>query len=408
MSVDKARVIKYCDRAIEISLCVVVFYIPISNALIESFAGFAIAAWLIKKSISRAFWSQLFPRNFLSLPIAIYAAAMLVSVFFSSAPVISIRHFVFKTTEYLLLFFIASQIRDPRALRNILIAFVFSVCLVSIDGIQQYFSGFDFLRHRTKVIAERINGSFTTPNDFANYLVAILPLVAALSFIKFKRKWLRLFLGGLSIALVLCLVLSATRAAWIAVALVLPMALLFRQWKLFLSGVLVLGLIAYLMPHLSQFAEFRITHFLSAHESGYFHRGLLWKMAVDMLAQKPLFGQGLGTFMFNFEKFKPANYPPTWEISYAHNCFLQMAAETGMFGLLTFVAAVSTLFYTALSRARSMARNNLYYIISGLWLGIFAYLVDSFFDTGLYSLPLAVLFWLMMGLAVAALKMAET
>ncbi|MDP2904827.1 MAG: O-antigen ligase family protein [Candidatus Omnitrophota bacterium] len=405
---DKSRIIKYCNRVIEVSLCAVVFYIPISNALIESFAGLAITAWLVKKIISGDFLKRLFPRDFMSLPIWIYIAVMLVSAALSSSRIISAKAFVFKYTEYLLLFFITSEIKDARVLRNILIVFVFSVFLVNLDGIQQHFTSFDFLRQRTRVIAERINGPFSTPNDFSNYLVAVLPVVACLSFIKFKRKWLRPFLAGLSFIILLCLVLSATRAAWIAVVLALPLALFLRQRALSLSGLVFIILIACFMPFLPQFSQSRITHFFYTHESGYFHRELLWKMAVDMLSQRPFFGQGLGTFMFNFERFRPLNYPWHWEISYAHNCFLQMAAETGMFGLLSFVGVISVMFHAAFSRVRSMARNNNYYIICGVCLGIFTYLVNSFFDTSLYSLSLSVLFWMMMGLCVAAIKMSES
>ena len=409
MSVDKVRVIKYCDRAIEISLCAIAFYIPISNALIESFAGLAITAWLVKKIISGFTLRRLFPRNFLSLAVWVYVSAMLVSVVFSSAHVISARHFIFKTVEYVLLFFITAEIASPRVLRNVLIAFMFSVCLAGIDGVQQYFTHFDFLRHRAQVIVGRINGPFTTPNDFSNYLATLLPLAAGLSFINFNKKWIRPVLRVLSLILFVCLVLSATRSAWIAVLASLFLAALFGQFRLFLGGVLLVLLVFCARPFLPGAAQLRATHFFYFHEAGaYFHRKILWDMGIDMLAQKPFFGQGLGTFMFNFDKFKPAYYPYNWEISYAHNCFLQMAAETGMIGLLSFMAMVSMLFYTCLRRIWSMVKGYLYHVICGLSLGICAYLVASFFDTCLYSLSLATLFWIMMGLTVAAVKMVET
>jgi ABC-type transport system involved in multi-copper enzyme maturation permease subunit len=46
-------------------------------------------------------------------------------------------------------------------------------------------------------------------------------------------------------------------------------------------------------------------------------------------------------------------------------------------------------------------------VLSGLTLGIFTYLVGSIFDTNLYSLPLAVLFWLMAGLAVGTIRIID-
>ena len=408
MSVDKARIIKYCDLAIEISLCAMAFYIPISNALIESFAGVAIIAWLIKKVLSGFSLKRLFPGNFLSLPVWVYVAAMFLSVLFSCAHVISVKHFIFKTVEYILLFFIAAEIADLRVLRNVLIAMLFAACLTGIDGIQQFFTHFDFLRHRNQVIVWRINGPFTTPNDFSNYLATLLPLAAVLSFINFKKKWVRTALRALSLILFICLVLAATRSAWVAVSASLLLALLFGQTRLFLAGTLLILFAFLAFPFLPAEVRYRATHFLYFHEAGaYFHRKVLWDMGINMFVQKPFFGQGLGTFMYNFEKFQPAYYPTNWEISYAHNCFLQMAAETGMFGLLSFMAMVSMLFYTCLTRIWSMAKGNLYYTVCGLTLGICAFLIASAFDTSLYSLALSVMFWMMMGLSVAALKLSD-
>jgi len=404
---DKAKAIKYCDRAIEISLCAMAFYIPISNALIESFAGLAITAWLVKKIIFGFSLKRLFPGNFLSLSVWVYVAAMFLSALFSSAHIISAKHFVFKTVEYVLLFFIAAEIADLRVLRNVLIAMLFAACLTGIDGIQQFFTHFDFLRHRNQVIVWRINGPFTTPNDFSNYLATLLPLAAVFSFINFNKKWIRPALRVLSVILFVCLVLAATRSAWVAVSASLLLALLFGQIRLFLAGVLLILFVFLTFPFLPAEVRYRATHFFYFHEAGaYFHRKVLWDMGVNMLAQKPIFGQGLGTFMYNFEKFQPAYYPSNWEISYAHNCFLQIAAETGMFGLLSFMAMVSMLFYTCFRRIWSMVKGNLSYTVCGLLLGICAYLVASFFDTCLYSLSLATLFWMMMGLTVAALKLS--
>lgn len=404
---DKLKVIKFCDRTIEFSLCAVAFYIPISNALIESFVGLAIFAWLVKKIVSGAHLSDLFPADFLSLTVLCFASAMLLSSAFSTNRTISIIHFSFKTVEYLMVFFIAAEVVDRKALRNILIALIFSVGLVGIDGIVQYFFKFEFLRHRPQVIVFRINGPFTTPNDFSNYIVSLLPLAASLVFVRFKEKWLKPVLTAVALALFICLIISATRSAWLALVAALPLALLLGQRRLLLAGLLVITICLCLIPLLPAEAQFRLTHFVNPHEAGqYFHRQLLWDMGINMLAQRPLVGQGLGTFMFNFEKFKPPYYPD-WGVSYAHNCLLQIAAETGMLGLLSFMAVVSALFFICFTTLKSMKKDALFYVLSGLVIGILTYLVASFFDTSLYSLSLATLFWLMMGLASSVARIAK-
>ncbi|MDI6606611.1 MAG: hypothetical protein QME65_05680, partial [Candidatus Omnitrophota bacterium] len=83
--------------------------------------------------------------------------------------------------------------------------------------------------------------------------------------------------------------------------------------------------------------------------------------------------------------------------------FLQIAAETGLMGLISFLLIIMVLFTVSLRLLRRIAKEGFYYYaFCGLNIGIFSYLVSSLFDTNLYSLPLAVLFWLMLGLTVAA------
>ncbi len=102
-----------------------------------------------------------------------------------------------------------------------------------------------------------------------------------------------------------------------------------------------------------------------------------------------------------FGKYKPKDYI---EIVYAHNCYLQMAAETGIFGLLIFLWFVAALLKGAVFKVLKFKDKFLKATLIGIVGGILAYLVHSFVDTHLYSLPLAVLFWAMAGLAAAKIE----
>ena len=74
-----------------------------------------------------------------------------------------------------------------------------------------------------------------------------------------------------------------------------------------------------------------------------------------MFIARPWIGLGLGTFMFNFKKFIAEDYKFT--ASYAHNCYLQMASELGIIGLLAFLSILGLFFYhgiKALNRGRGI------------------------------------------------------
>jgi O-antigen ligase len=380
--------------------------------LIESFIGLAIAAWLVKKITLRPRPRDIFRPNFLNLPIVFYLVVGFASAIFSTNKAISFTHLFLKTSEYLLLFFVTVEALDRRVLRNILAVLTFSVTLVGIDGIYQYFTKHDFIRNRTIAIAERperIHGPFTMPTDFANYLITLLPLVASIGFLKFKRKWLKFLVAGASLMLFVCIVLSVSKSAWVALILAIPFTALLGNKKLFIISLGLILIVLSLYPFLSGTAQSRIKNFLNFNEGAYIsHRQILWKMALEMLRDRPLLGQGIGSFMDNFRRFQPKDYPENWEISYTHNCFLQIAAEQGILGFLSFILIITLLFFISFKKIFALRDGQFYYyVLSGLTLGIFTYLVGSIFDTNLYSLPLAVLFWLMAGLAVGTIRIID-
>ena len=103
-----------------------------------------------------------------------------------------------------------------------------------------------------------------------------------------------------------------------------------------------------------------------------------------MIRDHPFVGRGIGTFMDYFH-----DYMPQFPTEYAHNCFLQIWAETGMFALLAFLGFCIILLGTGM---KTFLRTNNYAVL-GLVCGLFGFLVHSFFDTQLYSLPLSMLFW---------------
>lgn len=405
---DRDKIIKYCNKTIEISLYVVAFFIPISRAILEIFISLAIFAWIIKKFASREKLKGIFYPNCLNLPILLYVLAIFASAIFSTNRGISFEHFFFKTAEYLLLFYVIIEVVDKRILKNMLAVLVLSVAVVGIDGVYQYFSKHDFLRHREIAIAERperIHGPFNMPTDFSNYVVTILPLVASLVFLKFKKSWIKPVLVVISLLLFICLIFSASKSGWLALLLAIPFVLLLGNKKLFIISLLMVIVALSFFPLLSGTARDRILHFFDFNEGGSTsHRSILWSMGLAMFSDRPLLGQGLGTFMFNFRKFQPQDYPQGWGISYVHNCFLQIAAETGILGFLSFVSIITVLFFVSLKTLLKTKKDPYYYILSGTLTGIFAYLVGSFFDTSLYSLPLAVLFWFMVGLNIVVMK----
>lgn len=128
----------------------------------------------------------------------------------------------------------------------------------------------------------------------------------------------------------------------------------------------------------------------------------MWKTAWNMIRNNPFLGQGLNTFMANYVRFKPLEGQIIGSgISYAHNCFLQIAAEIGIFGLLSFLWIVLRATLDSINKQRIIKNGFLSSMHLGLFCGIIAFLIYSAFETSLYSFRLAILFWYSLGLLMA-------
>lgn len=82
-----------------------------------------------------------------------------------------------------------------------------------------------------------------------------------------------------------------------------------------------------------------------------------WKVAVSSFRDKPAFGSGPSTFLFNFTQYKPAaiNLTPLWNLRFdsGFNEFFQVLATLGALGFLAFVFFVLMLVKVFLKVIRS-------------------------------------------------------
>src|SRR5208283_5076650 len=103
-------------------------------------------------------------------------------------------------------------------------------------------------------------------------------------------------------------------------------------------------------------------------------RVVLYRAAWKMITEHPFLGKGLGTFMDYC-----AQYTGNSWACYAHNCFLQMWAESGIFSLLSFLLFNGYVFYKSIKVIlRAPASLNSFLLI-GLNAGLLGFLVHSFF-----------------------------
>ena len=403
------RLIKFLDRVIFIFLCVLIFCLPFSITIIEICAGSAIALWLLKRILQRRLNREsLLPRSFLNWAIFLYLIVLIISAVQGTNFLISVRYLTRKTLEYLALYFIIiDTFNSKKRIRVFLGVLSCSILLITIDCVIQYFTHYEFLRQRV-MFAGRIAGPFEYPDLFGNYLVMFLPLIIAFSLYKFKVRLFTYFLRIITFILIFLLFVNVTKGAWIGFAISFICLAMFCKKKKSLAFIPIFLVVAFFM--LSLGFKSRILNEFNFNNVSIRHRFDLWQTGWNMFIDRPLLGQGLGTYMDNYEKFRqeptyrPPGKPGIW---YAHNSYLQMLAETGIFGTLPFLIIIFILFNKSLNIVIRYKNGYLSSLLLGVSTGLSAYLVQIFFDSTFYSLTSCMLFWYVLAVLVVVIRMIE-
>jgi len=121
-----------------------------------------------------------------------------------------------------------------------------------------------------------------------------------------------------------------------------------------------------------------------------------WREATSIIKDFPILGIGLNTY----SKIAP-RYKVSWG-GYPHNCYLHMAAETGLLGLGSFIWMICVLFHMTLRNLKKIQNPFKHTLLYGFLLGLAGFLTHSFLDTNFYSIQLGMLFWLAISVIMQA------
>jgi putative inorganic carbon (HCO3(-)) transporter len=403
----KEKMVNNLDRGIRLSLFALIFLLPFSNSAVEICFGFAFALWVVKHFYLKSFKVEPSPLNG---PIYVFICIGILSVIGSVYFKNSLHAFFSKFMEGIFLYFLMIEtIKQKKHVYIIIGLFLFVAAVMSFDGIIQYFfTGIDIFRQRP-IVREGATAAFDHPNKFGGYLLFPLFMALAMLIDKLNAKKINLKLLALFCALGLLffiLALTKSKGAWLGFIVTVLFFIFCINRKVFLitmvTGVIISALAFSVIPDYF-LRDLRLDSEIVRGASIY--RIDIWKETLNIVKNRPALGYGINTYMSVLQKYRrDRNYPdayPTYartkHPTYAHNCYLQMAAEMGLAGLIVFLWIVAKFFKICISK-----KDN--YVLLGITCGIFAFLVHSFVDTNLYSLQLNTLFWFMLGLAVAKLK----
>lgn len=390
----KPKLLRFLDIAVEYSIYGVLFFIPISIALVGTFAGFAIFLFLLKEILSPDL-SGIKANKILFLLLLFFFVFMDLSLL-NSGPLVGkgLRALLIKWGRFpLLLWAIIDTFKDPRRIARAGWVILFSASLVGLSVFTQKFFGFEFLRGSAGGgISIPSTGPFKNQNNLAAYLTCVIPIVLSFMLLKRRNIFVKLPFFFVSALLILSSFWTKSRGGWLGLIsglIFITLAVNYQRikklfWFLFFSSYL------FLVPLIGAALFF----FRNRRDSDRF---ILSYGAWQMIKENPLLGKGLGTFMDYC-----SHYTNNLGAYYAHNCFLQIWAESGIFSLLAFLLFTGYVFFKSISLILTLDKTLNFYLLSGLTAALIGFLVHSFFEVHLYSFQLSFLFWVLLGLIIAS------
>lgn len=404
------RMLRVLDFIIYWSIIIFPFSMSISNGFMNTFLGFIIVAFLLKKIIKK---ECIFSETSINIPLLALFLITVFSLFYSAYPKDTIKGGILRLLQYIILLFaLIKEVKDKRHIWRIIFSIIAGLVFVSIDAIWQVNTGKDFVRGYVPMVLiglVRATASFSDPNILGVYLSALIPIIFGLALYYFKG-WKSVLFGFFSLLGLVGVALTYSRPTLLATYVALLFLTIVKKSKWLITGLIVFILIApFLLPKsVKQFAKevnYNPVRFMCNDD-----RIAIFRNSVQMIKASPVVGHGANTFMKNYKKYKenPEHLNiVTADFCYAHENFLQIAGDIGLVGLGIFIWLLYELFKGCAYIYKRFKDYELKIIILSLIACLIAFLVNGLTESSLNSSRVAGVFWYLIGLGLAVGKISE-
>ena len=364
----------------------------------------ALTAFLLEKSLT---WDWKWIKTPLDKPIIFLLILSILSTVFSMNRPRSFWAILLLINYVIIFYLIVHTVRTRSDYRHLLWVIISMGAFLSLFGLFKKYMGNPFPwwnYHNIPETAGHLISTYGNRNHLTGYLEMALPL--SLGLILTGYRGVRLFLLiVLSALLLLVLMLAFSRGGWVSgslglifMGLVLMTSQYFNKKKV-LVAVIGGGFIL-IMIVLSSTAM--VERFLTLGEMDKGRsagRIKIWGAVVEMIEDYPVLGIGPGNFSTVFTQYLP---PAENRHFYAHNDYIQSAAEIGLISIVIIAWMIAAVYRRGFKKLKNQSR-----LVRGVTIGalsgITAILVHSMLDFNLHIPANALLFTVLVALAVCPL-----
>ncbi|HPV56894.1 MAG TPA: O-antigen ligase family protein, partial [Tenuifilaceae bacterium] len=321
--------------------------------------------------------------------IVFYLGWLLITSFASEMPLVSFKYTLVRVWFIAVFFFIAYLFfqRNSRYFLLYTGGYLGGLLIVILISLNTQFERGLFSKFSAHGAC---NPYFTDHTSYGAAIALVIPIVASFIFAA-KSKRMKWFLSAFAFFLTSALVLSYSRAAWLS--LIFGIGIWFVWWlKIKIRTILLITLTIVALAFIFQN---RISWWLNSYEtasSGNLQEHLhsvvnvktddsnverlnRWVAAIRMAEEKPTFGWGPGTYMFQYAPYQ-ASYLRTLESSNlgqkgnAHSEYLGLMAEAGWPGVLGYISILLLVFYRGFKLLKLHSSINERFLVLGALIGL--------------------------------------
>lgn len=359
-----------------------------------------------------------------------YLAALLAATFVATDQDISMVHVLDFVKELMIIFIVVYAIESLDAWKRTMWLVVLSVTILAALQSYQVITGdfnqtfWGFARYKPDMGTMRLTGPIHDPNFWGQTLVAILPvaiyrLLGTQASSSATQKVV--LIAAISVALLIFVIMNTlSRGAFLGMMLVFLLIAIEREvtvknMMVYTASLMLIPLLLWsnltptlLQERLQTFSIFTDSEATLYEDRSFQGRTSEMRSALLMLADSPLFGIGAGNYEAAYQEYAARlGLEFRSEERAAHSLYLEIAAETGAFGLIAFLGALIWV-HLGLFQVRRRAKSLHKYSEMATWsvslqIGIAAYMTTSIFLHGAYLRFL----WLLIGLAASLIRISQ-
>ena len=311
---------------------------------------------------------------------------------------------------FIFFFILVAVFKDKKDWLNFLKFSVFVSLAVGLAGIIQKAGIFDFYAYIDPK-HPRISATLGNPVFYGNYLTLIIFLSIFLAFLE-EKKISKIIYWLISLFNIFLLLLTGTRGAWVGtivggIFLLFIWFLFFSQKlkekrKIVLFSIFILTLFFLFFLLFSKMGYIPRTSFLERYELIFDNlvnfkdpRAFVWPLGIRAWRDSPLFGFGLESFSYLYDKYYQSNFLESIpEVKYydrAHNKIIDSLVTSGILGLLSYLAIFVSLILVIVKNRDKLGALSSFVLIS-LFLAYFTQNIFAFDTVNSY-----LIFFLLLG-----------